>query len=687
MNTTAAHSKNSKHSEHAFHALRFADALENYGEHNDALRLFIKIYDIMRPPRAALTEEAVARHATLLDLLETDSEKRALLRQAFADLVVNRRLIGFLTDSGILPPTGFFSELMRIVSHRLLPEVPDAQEFRDCLKMILHHDDDWVWMAEIPDENSARYWSLLIPDDEIGRVQKRQLLDQFIEAMLILAYRISGVDLDQEFRRLGESLLGYAAAFRAVAGEAQRFAEDWRGALADDRVPNEDEKHLLVLIDQCQKVIGKAHRAALQRGTSLSLTFKLRRTEQCLCRLELMAALLGAFWREGGRNEAIEHWRKLLRHAVRSENRRNSIAQHVSRGMSLLALRVTDNAAKSGEHYITETRSAYFGMWRSAMGAGAIIAVLALLKIFASRLDMAPIGYAFLYSMIYGLGFALIYMLHLTIATKQPAMTAQTIAGYLGEADSGRAQDIERLVDLIADVTRSQIAAIIGNVAIALPTALAITFAWGYLAGAPMIDVAKGAHLIDDLDVLGWALPHAAIAGIFLFFSGILSGYFDNLASYARIGERVARLSWLRRLVGGARADRVGGYVDNNLGGISGNFLFGCMLGSAGTIGLILGLPIDIRHIAFSSANLGYAYSAFGFALPLTALLWAALGVALIGIVNLSVSFSLALWMALRARDVSFRQSGALLRALWRRFATHPASFVSAPVEKPSTET
>ncbi|MCK7497159.1 MAG: site-specific recombinase [Comamonadaceae bacterium] len=36
-----------------------------------------------------------------------------------------------------------------------------------------------------------------------------------------------------------------------------------------------------------------------------------------------------------------------------------------------------------------------------------------------------------------------------------------------------------------------------------------------------------------------------------------------------------------------------------------------------GTIGIILGLPIDIRHIAFSSANLGYALVAFDFALPL----------------------------------------------------------------------
>ncbi len=664
----------------AFHALHFADAIEHYRESGDALQLFVRIYDVIRPPRATQVDEAVARHAILLDLIEGDAEKQALLRQAFTDLVANRRLVGFLTDSGILPPTGFFSELTRIVSHRLLPEIPDPKEFRDCLQMILHRGDDWVWLAGIPDGNSLRYWALLTPDDEIGRVQKHQLFDQFIEAMLVLAYRISGVDLDQEFRRLGDSLSGYAAAFRAVAGEAQRCAEDWRAALADERRPAEDERHLLVLIDQCQTVIDKAHRAAMQKGTSLALTFKLRRTEQSLRRLELMASLLGACWQDDGRDAAIGHWRELLRHAVRAENRRNSIGQHLSRGMSLLALRVTDNAAKSGEHYITETRSAYFGMWRSAMGAGVIIATLALLKIFASKLDLAPIGYAFFYSMIYGLGFALIYMLHLTIATKQPAMTAQTIAGYLGEAENGRPQDLERLVDLIAAVTRSQIAAIIGNVAIALPTALGIAFLWGHLAGHPMIDPGKGAHLIDDLDPLGWALPHAAVAGVFLFFSGIISGYFDNLASYARIGDRVARLRWLSLLTGRRGAERIGRYLDDNLGGISGNFLFGCMLGTAGTVGMILGLPIDIRHIAFASANLGYAFAGFGFELPLRTLLWAGLGVLLIGFVNLSVSFVLALWMALRARDISFTQKAALLRTLWQRLKREPRSFIAAPV-------
>ena len=72
------------------------------------------------------------------------------------------------------------------------------------------------------------------------------------------------------------------------------------------------------------------------------------------------------------------------------------------------------------------------------------------------------------------------------------------------------------------------------------------------------------------------------------------------------------------------------------------------MLGTAGTIGIIFGLPIDIRHIAFSSANLGYALATFSFDLPWLPSPGRGCGVILIGAVNLLVSFVLALWMALR---------------------------------------
>jgi site-specific recombinase len=350
--------------------------------------------------------------------------------------------------------------------------------------------------------------------------------------------------------------------------------------------------------------------------------------------------------------------------------------------MALLALRVTDNAAKTGEHYVASTRDEYRGMWRAAAGAGLVIGAMALVKIMTSKLDLALAGYALLYSLIYGLGFVLIYMLHLTIATKQPAMTAQTIASFLGGVGPGasrlRGAELERVVDLVAAVARSQLAAIAGNVMLAFPTAIALSLLLAQLKGAPVIDVGKAAHLLDDLSPLGWALPHAAVAGVFLYLSGLISGYFDNQASYARIGDRVARLRWLNA-VAGSRAVRVGRYIEDHLGGLMGNFLFGCMLGTAGIIGIILGLPIDIRHIAFASANLGYAWVAFDFALEWKAFAWAALGVGLIGFVNLTVSFVLALWTALKARGVVFTQKRELLQRLWARLRLAPMSFLVAP--------
>jgi site-specific recombinase len=175
------------------------------------------------------------------------------------------------------------------------------------------------------------------------------------------------------------------------------------------------------------------------------------------------------------------------------------------------------------------------------------------------------------------------------------------------------------------------------------------------------------------------ALLHAAIAGVWLFVSGLISGYFDNKAAYDRIGLRVAGLTWLRRLVGEQRAKTLGSYIDRNLGGLAGNFFFGFMLGMTGTFGHLLGLPLDIRHITFSTANL--AYGAVGLEFAMSAGLWlhCILGIALIGIINLTVSFARALWTALRAHGVRITHAGALLRYVSRQFVVSPMQFFYPP--------
>ena len=55
------------------------------------------------------------------------------------------------------------------------------------------------------------------------------------------------------------------------------------------------------------------------------------------------------------------------------------------------------------------------------------------------------------------------------------------------------------------------------------------------------------------------------------------------------------------------------------------------------------------------------------------------LGIALIGLTNLAVSFALALRTALGARGIRFEHWGTLLRAIWRRFRSEPRSFLLPP--------
>ena len=82
-------------------------------------------------------------------------------------------------------------------------------------------------------------------------------------------------------------------------------------------------------------------------------------------------------------------------------------------------------------------------------------------------------------------------------------------------------------------------------------------------------------------------------------------------------------------------------------------------------LGEFFGLPIDVRHVTLSSGTLALAAARFG-----TASLgdrWfyhAAVGIAVIFVLNLFVSFIIAAFVALRAYDVGLREQWSILRFL-----------------------
>lgn len=67
---------------------------------------------------------------------------------------------------------------------------------------------------------------------------------------------------------------------------------------------------------------------------------------------------------------------------------------------------------------------------------------------------------------------------------------------------------------------------------------------------------------------------------------------------------------------------------------------------------MLRGLPLDISHIAYSSAYWGYSLVSLDFGVAWQSVAFTALGGLLISLTNLAISFSLALWFGLKACSV-----------------------------------
>jgi site-specific recombinase len=651
------------------------------------------LYELLRRIRPKNPENiayASERIMALSALLETYPALRRRVRVALVELFETRRAGSLYMNLGILPSTGFFSETWRRISHRLLPEERNPGEFLgDMLQSLFDCETDEIWVGGVDNEVWIGLLHALHFDENEEEDAAAKALPSGISTLLhslwLLSYQITAMGFDPELLRLDANLSRADSPFLAQNLETRAFVECCQNRWREEAAATDDEKQLLVLFDQCREAVDRIHRRSVHAGTSLQLTYKLQCLRDHINRTEQIAIIAGELQREkGGRQTAYPAIVALFKNLVFASCRKNDLRTFWRQNLEITARRVTEYAGKAGEHYITETRREYWGMARAAMGAGALIALIALLKLLLHRANLAPLNEMLAYGLNYGLGFALVYMLGFTIATKQPAMTANALAASIGEA-RGKARNLENLITLIARTTRSQLIAILGNVSMAIPVAVLVSLFQLPLTGRSAISIEEADSLLaTHHPFFSGSLLFAAVAGVCLFLSGLIAGYFDNLATYNRIPQRIKQLTWANRVFSAARVARLADYLEHHLGALASNFLFGVMLASAWGAGMLLGLPLDIRHVAFSSAYLGYSLAAYDFAPPWIAFAWAAVGVAGIGLINLSVSFLLALFVALRARGVTFSQGNQLMRGLARRFFTHPGDFFLPP--KKSTD-
>lgn len=700
--------------------------LERIDPYSDDIGLLVELVCHLRPRQRWVwqtVDDPAQAVRTLTQLLKGNPGQAWALRRYITTLLEKRRHTSLYSDIGILSNDGFVTELKSRITYRLLPPALDDLYLSDALDQLLYREDDYEWIRAVPDADWMQLFDVIAdappPDDNAPGRARLVTLKGLLDAIRTLSCRICALGLEPRLVHSYSQIENFDSPFLMQNIEANRYLDEYARYLGGERERPDDARHLLVMLDQCEDVVLKIRRLALSNGTSIALTYLLVAVQQSIDRLQKLLFLVDvaddktslpapapqvmdelvldgevvlpvapvadkpgqlapsdAPLLSPRQRAAIE----LAEELIEAHNTKYQVSGLVRDNVHLLARNVTENASRTGEHYIAEDRKDLRKMLWSSSGAGFIVGFMALVKILMGYLRMPPLIEAFLFSMNYSFGFVLIHMLHFTVATKQPAMTAQRIAASLHRSATGRGIDVDKLAELVNKVFRTQMVAVLGNVLVAFPVAWAIAEGVRWYTGHHLVDPIKALHMLNDIDPLhSPALFYAAVAGVWLFVAGLISGYYDNKALYTRMGQRVQQIRGLRRLLGAERLARLGRYVEDNLGGLMGNFFFGILLGTTGTVGFLLGLPIDIRHITFSAANFATALVALDYGMTLAQIANASAGVLMIGTVNLLVSFGLALWVALRARNIVFKRWILLVQALGRRFAYSPVEFFLGP--------
>lgn len=607
------------------------------------------------------------RAAKLHDALATNPKHAAAIAQVLFSWLCEVNIYPALVNLGLFSRRGFFREIASRLYEKVNPAPRDQHDFKDMLIQMFARQSHVDWLLPASEDAVQSCFQQLVKNAEPSLVQQLNghFQDQCLYALEMLAIWVAAEEIEPDLMRLDRRLSKIDTPFIALSREMNLFVESGRKRLQQPDLPLMDTAHLNVMLEQSRDQLERLRRRGAGVGSSVSVSHLLERLEQTLDRIELLVELLQSE-PEPQRHQMF----CLFSTLAQASTEQGSIGAVWRSSTQMLSKSITVNKSGHGEHYITRDRSAYFTLMRSAAGAGVIIALMALVKIYIESLGFNPFDKAVLVSLNYGLGFVLIHILHFTVATKQPAMTAASFAQEVERGENGRAVN-KKLAALLIDVNRSQWAAVWGNVSLAIILSSLIALAVRWVTAAPLLEAQTVEYQLAAISpVTSLALLYAAIAGVWLFCSGIIAGFFDNRANCLELRLRLFHHPLLKRLLPDRPRQKFADYLHDNYGALAGNFLFGVLLGMTSYVGYVSGLALDIRHVAFSSANLGY--SAVSGDLSILSFLLHLLFVLLIGFVNLWVSFTLALAVALRARGTRISQFKLLLKSLSEQARQQP---------------
>jgi site-specific recombinase len=586
--------------------------------------------------------------------LERHPEHTVLIRAAIGRVLSEVDATGFFADVGIPDGDGFLDELVERLHRRFLPAPRDRRDLADIVRHIFTSEAAVARLQRQPAEVLDRLFALMAPEGGDGV----RLAEGFADAIRILAARIAG---EAGWARLRSRLGDGHRPFQDQQRAAWALADAWRSGPGGAADPAPWRAAAAACHEACERV-----RAGLtSTGVDLSVIGALERIRRCLGRLERLVAVAAA-------NPGIERAdavRRLLAHLATQAWQDRSVGRLADDHLRHLHQRIVERTGTIGEHYIAKDAKDYRHILLASLGGGLLTVFTAAGKVAVAALHGPVAVVGWLSGANYAVSFLAMQHLGLMLATKQPAMTAAALAGEMRHRDGeGRAA---AMADLSARICASQLAAAGANVLAVGIGALAFDQAWGLLTGHAWMDAEKAAKTLTSLSpVHSLTIAYAALTGVILWASSLIGGWADNWNAYHRVGAGLIDR-------GSGWSIRIGRAMDRHLAGWATNVSLGFMLGFTPALGEAFGVPLDVRHVTLNTGILMLACSATGLdALSVAMVIWAALGIASMFVLNLGVSFLLSFLTAARANGMTGADLRAYAGALLAHLRSRPGDFL-----------
>ncbi|MCP3102206.1 site-specific recombinase [Myxococcus sp. K15C18031901] len=612
-----------------------------------------------------------SRLALMVRVLEGEPALRAGLTHLVSAVCDGSRGLKLFSQVGLPAGQGFLSEASDRLARALLPAPPEPTKLSELLPRLFPSQEDAAWLAALSPALLAKLAQLVGEPRPPAVLPATRVRADLLDALLLLAVQTAALGLTEDVRDRDPE-----TSFRASPFLRLRLTCD--AVLARDAAPD-TLRDVGTCVGDCRRVVASVSQHLESAGVSVDLVYRLERIRRGLERIEAICRVLGAPRGEPRWREALALLSDLLRRAHADR----SVLELVRRNVRMLARKIIERAGHSGEHYITTTAAEFHRMVESAAGGGLVTAVAVTLKFAIAAVALAPFFAWLATGLNYAVAFVLIQAFGFTLATKQPSVTAATLAGAVSEG--ARGERLSSLVELIPRITRSQLAAFAGNLGCVAPAVVLIALGWQALTDHAFLSEAKAQSTVASLHP--WRSPtaaYAALTGVLLWASSVAGGWLENFVVYRRLPEALAHHRALRHVLGDAGARRLAQGLLHAASGLGANVTLGFLLGLVSVLGRFIGLPLDVRHVTFALGQLAMAGWTLGADGVLRPEFLAALGgVALTGLLNFTVSFSLALGVAARARDVPSGEALPFLRAVAARFLSAPRSFLLPPRDAP----